>query len=196
MQSPFSTGTKDGEGGSSGSSVSQQKTIGHHLYKAVSFLLRLHLHQALAEFTHAYHLHIQTSADQSSTAVDSQPASNRGGQGTTGIADAQRALADDKQDPIQWAREARERELSQRADDSDDAFLDEFGMNQQDSDFLESIAIVAMCMAIGSVISSFGREIMRTLTRICRWLIYYRQARIEAVRAAARDHAQMNRNAP
>jgi SEL1 protein len=150
VQSPFAAKTVNEEG--------QIVTSGQRWRTVLGHLVHFRFHQAIAELLGG---------------GLPRELPNQEGKTEETLQDSQRALAGED-DPIRWAREQQERELNQ-ANDEDEEYLDSFGQ-ASDSDLLESVAIVALCLGVA-------------------WLFWYRQARMEAARAEQRRQQGQAANA-
>ena len=122
-------------------------------------------------------------------AAGQQPAAGTAGVGVgagAGGAGAARARMEAQDDPVDWARRRREeiaREQQLREDDlADDLDIPDFfgdtlggrGAGGDDDDFLETLAIVGLCLVLG-------------------WLVYIRQARYDGARAQQRQEERQRR---
>lgn len=144
LRNPFGSGpVKEGE------EIAPQQEARAKLYRMANHFLRLRFRKGLAELFNPSGQEPQE--DVEATAPAQTDRANPGGQ----IAQAQRAL-EDNTDPVRWARDAqeRERDMARNEQGEDEDYLEMLGGRTQESDLLESVAIIALCLAVGCVLSS------------------------------------------
>lgn len=131
VQSPFATPQTDG-------TTDPTKSRKAHVKEALWKILSLRFHEGLAELFAGLPAsrHGVAREHQQNHDIDPEHLRNQ-----------QRALeADD--DPVRWAREARDREQHELDADGEDDW-EALGLGGRDSDVLESIGIIAIIVSVG-----------------------------------------------
>lgn len=163
LQSPFAVPTE-------GATVAMAKPRTARLRDAALKLFSLRFHEGLAELFSGLPARRAQAGEGQDAAQDT-------------LRQRQRAL-EAEDDPVAWAREARERE-GYELDEEGEEEWESLGLGGRDSDVLESVGIVALIASVGSVLLSLSCCEHPSIDAIdCRFLLYYRGLRVEAARQA------------